>query len=39
MDKTLERPDGDGAKQVCQTFVNWNREKPRLARILVKYAL
>jgi hypothetical protein len=39
MDKTLERPDGEGAKQVCQTFVNWNREKPRLARILVKYAL
>jgi hypothetical protein len=39
MDKTLERPDGDGAKQVCQTFVNWNREKSRLARILIKYAL
>jgi len=39
MDKTLERPDGDGAKQVCQAFVNWNREKSRLARILVKYTL
>ena len=39
MDKTLERPDGDGAKQVCQMFVNWNREKSRLARILVKYTL
>jgi len=39
MDKTLERPDGDGAKQVCQAFVNWNRDKSRLARILVKYAL
>jgi hypothetical protein len=39
VEKTLERPDGDGAKQVCQTFVNWNREKSRLARILVKYAL
>ena len=39
IDKTLERPDGDGAKQVCQTFVNWNREKSRLARILVKYTL
>lgn len=38
-DKTLERPDGDGAKQVCQAFVNWSREKSRLARILVKYAL
>lgn len=39
MGKTLERPEGDGAKQVCQTFVNWNREKSRLARILVKYTL
>ena len=39
VDKTLERPDGDGVKQVCQAFVNWNREKSRLARILVKYAL
>lgn len=38
MDRTLERPDGDGAKQVCQTFVNWSRDKSRLARILVKYA-
>jgi hypothetical protein len=38
-EKSFERPDGDGAKQVCQGFVNWNREKPRLARILVKYAL
>ena len=37
--KTLERPDGDAAKQVCQAFVNWNREKSRLARILVKYSL
>jgi hypothetical protein len=39
VDKTLERPDGDGVKQVCQAFVNWNREKSRLARILVKYSL
>jgi len=39
VDKTLERPDGDGVKQVCQAFVNWNREKSRLARILVKYTL
>ena len=39
VDKTLERPDGDGVKQVCQAFVNWNREKSRMARILVKYAL
>jgi len=39
VDKTLERPDGDGVKQICQAFVNWNREKSRLARILVKYSL
>jgi hypothetical protein len=39
VDKTLERPDGEAAKQICQTFVNWGREKPRLARILVKYGL
>ena len=38
-EKSFERPDGDGAKQICQGFVNWNREKSRLARILVKYAL
>lgn len=39
LDKTLERPDGDAVKQVCQVFVNWSRDKARLARILVKYAL
>ncbi len=38
-DKPFERPDAEGSKQVCQGFVNWNREKTRLARILVKYAL
>ena len=38
-EKTFERPDEVGAKQVCQGFVSWNREKSRLARILVKYAL
>ena len=38
-EKSFERPDGDGNKQVCQSFVSWNREKPRVARILVKYAL
>ncbi len=37
IEKTLERPDGDGSKQVCQTFVNWSREKSRLARMVVKY--
>ena len=37
-EKSFERPDDAGAKQVCQGFVSWNREKSRLARILVKYA-
>jgi hypothetical protein len=38
IEKPLERPDGDGSKQVCQTFVNWNRDKSRFARMVVKYA-
>ncbi len=38
-EKPVERADGDGNKLVCQGFLNWNREKPRVARILVKYAL
>jgi hypothetical protein len=38
-EKFFERPDTDGAKQVCAGFVNWNGEKSRLARILVKYTL
>jgi hypothetical protein len=38
IEKPLERPDGDGSKQVCQTFVNWNRYKSRFARMVVKYA-
>jgi hypothetical protein len=37
-DKFAERPE-EGAKQVCQAFTNWSREKARVARILVKYAL
>lgn len=37
IEKPLERPDGDGSKQVCQTFVNWNRDKSRFARMVVKY--
>lgn len=37
-DKFSERPE-DGAKQVCQAFANWNHEKTRIARIVVKYAL
>lgn len=38
-EKSFERPDDGGARQLCQGFANWNREKPRLARIVVKYAL
>ncbi|HYA46794.1 MAG TPA: hypothetical protein VEF92_04505 [Burkholderiales bacterium] len=38
-EKSSERPDDGGARQVCQVFVSWNREKSRIARILVKYAL
>jgi hypothetical protein len=38
-EKFSERPDGDAAKQVCQEFLNWNSEKSRIARILVKYTL
>ncbi|MGH8750994.1 MAG: hypothetical protein ACREUV_04740 [Burkholderiales bacterium] len=38
-EKFSERPDGDVAKQVCQEFLNWNGEKSRVARILVKYTL
>ena len=37
-EKFFERPGADGFKQVCEGFVNWNSEKPRLARILVKYS-
>jgi hypothetical protein len=39
VEKFFERPDGDAAKQVCQGFVNWNGDKARIARIVVKYAL
>lgn len=38
VEKFFERPDGDAAKQVCQGFVNWNGDKARVARILVKYS-
>ena len=37
-EKSVERPDEGGAKQVCQGFVSWNREKSRIARLVVKYA-
>lgn len=38
VEKFIERPEGDEAKQVCQGFVNWSADKARQARILVKYA-
>jgi len=38
-DKFVERLDADSTKQICQGFVNWSSEKPRLARILVRYTL
>jgi hypothetical protein len=37
-EKSVERPDSDSAKQVCEDFANWNGEKSRQARILVKYS-
>lgn len=37
-EKFFERVEADGTKQVCEGFVNWHGERPRLARILVKYA-
>jgi hypothetical protein len=36
-EKFAEWPDSDSGKQVCQGFLQWNREKSRVARILVKY--
>ena len=38
-EKYFEQPDGAGTKQVCSRFANWNGEKARLARIVVKYAM
>lgn len=38
-EKFSERPEDDGAKQICQGFANWSTQKFRLARIVVKYAL
>jgi len=39
VEKFFERPDGDAAKQVCQSFINLNGETARQARIVVKYTL
>ncbi len=38
-EKFFERPDAEAGRQICQEFVNWNGEKSRLARIVVKYTL
>jgi carbohydrate-selective porin OprB len=38
IDTFSERAQGD-AKEVCQQFMHWNSQKPRLARILVKYTI
>lgn len=36
VDAFSERVQAEG-KEVCQRFISWNSQKPRLARILVKY--
>jgi len=38
VDTFYERAQGE-AKEVCQRFMHWNSQKPRLARILVKYTI
>src|SRR3954470_8646216 len=38
VDTFYERTQGD-AKEVCQRFMHWNNQKPRLARILVKFTI
>jgi hypothetical protein len=38
-EKSFERSDEGGARQVCQGFADWSGDKPRVARIVVKYAL
>lgn len=30
---------GDGSRQLCHTFVHWGSDRPRAARMLVRYAL
>jgi hypothetical protein len=39
VDKVFERAESENVKQVCQRFAHWNNEKPRIARIVVKYTL
>src|SRR5258706_354849 len=38
VDALYERPQAD-AKEVCQRFIDWDSQKARQARILVKYTL
>jgi len=38
VDTFYERAQGE-AKEVCQRFMHWSSQKPRLARILVKYTI
>lgn len=38
IDTFYERAQGD-AKEVCHRFMHWNSQKPRLARILVKFSI
>ena len=38
VDAFSERVQAEG-KEVCQRFIHWHSQKPRLARVLVKYTL
>ena len=39
VDAWFERAQGNESKEICQHFANWNSQKGRSARILVKYTL
>ena len=36
-DRPVETADGGRAKQICHTFVHWGSDRPRAARMLVRY--
>jgi hypothetical protein len=36
-DTPVETSDGGRAKQICHTFVHWGSDRPRSARMLVRY--
>jgi hypothetical protein len=38
-EKPTESPDTGQTKQVCEVFANWSSERPRVARMLVRYSL